>query len=670
MASSLQQHLRSVQSLAAGAPIVLVTTHAEDVGPAPESALQQLRAQYPDICAYHHIDSRSGKGVEVLCAELVQVALRQEHVKQRLPRSYLQLETQLQGLRDQGTFSIPQEQYLVLVQKVGLDLALHGGLLLSLHHDWGIVHQLPVAASLLTAESDSVVAGGATGVGGDVAVNGSGLGGDVVLDPRQLADVLRCVITCSAKRPGQDTYRHGVLLHSAECLAAVWGQYEARLHPQFLQLLHSAGLAFPLFDSEGNPLHQSLVPSMLESHVDVMTAVLNTSGMGSNSCATQLHRLFFSGMGAANQCPEATVELQFDMLHVHLFPRLVAALQGQTSVGGTWRNCCLIYTEHPAQHHQQQPQHDDCHRELEQTRGFLNVRSYLLLVEDSANKRLLLLPAGSGDFLACALVVRALLRVLEQHFPAQSVGSIRVSISTGGEVELTHKQIKNQLRSDKNALLVITDDDDGEGDIRAEGKVFKLRPLLKLFPDVAERWSNEKTPLPVLPPTPPPVTTPSEAQDRPIAEINDTDTFSSGVDVVVGEKLLPLYYALRDWQVDAYSRLDLEDLLRYGVAAHFTARLLNPDVPSLQSRCPLHCLWVAAENKASKMSRTDTGTGGAGMCGVGRQQRYLCIVSPGPKPLAAWTVVPGSLILLTAPLAAAQQVSSYFSWLFTLRVYM
>ena len=672
MASSLQQHLRTVQGLAAGAPIVLVTTRAEEVGPAPESALQQLRAQYPAICAYHHIDSHTGKGVEALRAELVQVALRQEHVKQRLPKSYLQLETQLQGLRDQGTFSIPLEQYLALVQKVGLDPAQHGGLLLSLHHDWGIVHQLPAAASLPSTIPHCTA--NATGAGDvrtatstDIAISGSGLGGDVVLDPQQLADVLRCVITCSAQRPGQDSYRHGVLLHSAESLAAVWGQYEARLHPQFLQLLHSAGLAFPLFDSEGNPLHQSLVPSMLESRVDVMTAVLNTSGMGNNSCEAQLHRLFFSGMGAANQCPEAMVELQFDMLHVHLFPRLVAALQGLTSVGGTWRNCCLICSEHPAQQQQ-------CG----------DVRSYLLLVEDSANKRLLLLPAGSGDFVACALVVRALLRLLEQHFPALSVGSISVSIRAGGVVVLNPKQIKSKLRKDNNSSYVISDsshdddsdssDDDGDGDSNTaeEGKVFKLRPLLKLFPTVEEKWAQKDAAALYPPPPPCPNHIPTAATVSNTT--TTTDPASVAPAAVRRQPLLRLQTALRDWQVDTDRRLDLEDLLRYGVAAHFTARLLSPDAPSLQSRCPLHCLWVAAENKASKMSSKNTGAGagaaGAGAGGVDRQQQYLCIVSPGPKPLVAWRVVPGSLILLTTSAAAAQQVGLYCTWAFTLWCYM
>jgi hypothetical protein len=83
------------------------------------------------------------------------------------------------------------------------------------------------------------------------------VGDIIILNPQSLADVFRCVITCS----NEGMIRHGILLHNQ--MDYVWSEYEPRLHQGFLCLLHQCELAYEIFDSRDVLPVESLVPSLL-----------------------------------------------------------------------------------------------------------------------------------------------------------------------------------------------------------------------------------------------------------------------------------------------------------------------------------------------------------------------------------------------------------------------
>ena len=76
----LEQYFQHVRNRAPDAPIVLVSTHADELYAVPRALVEDLRHRHGRIVAYHSIDSKSGFGVAELKAKLVEVALSQPYV--------------------------------------------------------------------------------------------------------------------------------------------------------------------------------------------------------------------------------------------------------------------------------------------------------------------------------------------------------------------------------------------------------------------------------------------------------------------------------------------------------------------------------------------------------------------------------------------------------------
>ena len=89
--------------------------------------------------------------------------------------------------------------------------------------------------------------------------------GDIILDPQELANVFSCVITSNQATTSapflQRLFEEGILDHNQ--INEIWSGYDARLRPQFLRLFHKCELAYELFNADGQPKSQSLIPSLL-----------------------------------------------------------------------------------------------------------------------------------------------------------------------------------------------------------------------------------------------------------------------------------------------------------------------------------------------------------------------------------------------------------------------
>jgi hypothetical protein len=122
-----------------------------------------------------------------------------------------------------------------------------------------------------------------------------------------LVQVMACAISYKADvvhRMGDG--KLGLLRH--EDIHNVWKDYDETLRPQFLQMFHDHKLAYPLFDSRGNPLGASIVPAMLSE--EPLSGTRNPS-------EEDLRRLFLPEKSKV----QASIRIEFDYLPVAMLPK-------------------------------------------------------------------------------------------------------------------------------------------------------------------------------------------------------------------------------------------------------------------------------------------------------------------------------------------------------------
>ena len=98
----------------------------------------------------------------------------------------------------------------------------------------------------------------------------------------------------------------GLLRHDE--IDIVWKDFDESLRPQFLQMFHDYKLAYPLYDSRGQPLNASIVPAMLPDE---------PLGGGLSPTEDDLKNLYFP----LNCKKQASVRLECDYLPVALIPK-------------------------------------------------------------------------------------------------------------------------------------------------------------------------------------------------------------------------------------------------------------------------------------------------------------------------------------------------------------
>lgn len=389
-------HLRTVHSFHPKAPVLLVSSHANKVTVDGDSVIEKLKKYHPNILGYFAIDSENGAGVDEFKKGLAEFSLQQDHVRQNLPSSYVRLEEKLKSSRSDH-FSISLNEFQYTLRSVGLDES-HTALVLDLFHAWGVIHCLP------------------------------GENSDIVLNPQDLADVFRCVITFSSVRPGQIVYKDGILPH--DHLKEIWDsdekKYPEHLWLQFLKLLFKCNLAFPLYDGTGFALEKSLIPSMLSDltfkldHVNfernIIVSCLRRSGSDQN--LDEHKQNFFS------------IIVKFDFLPCHFFPRLLVSLRSLTVVGGAWSNCCLLYKQDV----------QDC-------------MVCILVYEEMKELSIRIISINDSDGNICLLATTAIANLRDQHFPGSLVE--KVKLKKGDNDLLNEKQLKKYLEEDTDSVLEI-----------------------------------------------------------------------------------------------------------------------------------------------------------------------------------------------------------------------
>lgn len=335
----LRQYVINIRSKSKTAPILLVTTHSQEIYLEEYiQFIQELSSQCtPKGGACHHfaVDSSTGDGIENFKSKLIQFVTEDysDYARVAVPQWYGTLESLLRNSSSRGIFSLTRTALQSLTSSSWNDSPPQEeadqrmNIVLDLFHHWGVIYLLPSQTF-------------------DCA-------GDVVLNPQNLADVFKAVITCR----DQGSIENGILPH--KLLSFIWSKFDSRLHSQFLYLLHNCELAYELFDERNVSTQRSLVPSLLpEISSFALTPetqlrekmFLSWSPCTSDSCLLENHTSISRGY----------VKITFDCLLPNFFPKLLVRLrflsseysrhhcvirvpEGSTGTGRVnWSLCCII----------------------------------------------------------------------------------------------------------------------------------------------------------------------------------------------------------------------------------------------------------------------------------------------------------------------------------------
>jgi GTPase SAR1 family protein len=296
------------------APIIIVTTYADEQTSLSESTIQQLRAKFPTIVAVYAVDSSSGKVIDALKELLHQTASSMPDVNRQVSRRILAFMNRLKTLRDDTTvFSVTANEFEKLGREAGID-----------DDDDDVIDlskQLFKMCGEIYVLSD----------------------GSVVLRPQELAEVLACVFTTiTSKQVKLGAVMTGFLRHSDAVFESIWGggKYDAKFWsfsrntdgglPPFLQLVYDALLAVPMYGPDGALLDASLIPGLLPD---------KPIGLGPGD---QLDSLFPSEFKVA-QSNQPDLEIHFKCpIPDRFMPLFIAKAHHYCTAGGFWRTGALL----------------------------------------------------------------------------------------------------------------------------------------------------------------------------------------------------------------------------------------------------------------------------------------------------------------------------------------
>uniref|UniRef100_A0A1I8IUY9 non-specific serine/threonine protein kinase n=1 Tax=Macrostomum lignano TaxID=282301 RepID=A0A1I8IUY9_9PLAT len=273
--------LSSIASHAPNAPILVVGTHADQVEKPDKIPMETFKSRYPQICGFHIISSHSGMGIGDLRKQLVQVALQQPYMSERLPRIFLDFEDRLIEKRTRDHVKILDWQEVAdLAQSQGLYEDKHVRQAVSFLNDIGSVQYF---------DTDY-------------------LRHKVVINPKWIVDVMACVVSVK-----NSPIQNGQLKRSD--IPAIWSKFDPALHEWLLKLTEAFDLTYAMKED------CNIVPCLLPEDVPEYSFPQEADGEGNT-----LARFIY----------------QFDYLPAGLFNRAQVRLFEFTDSNTIWKRGSLL----------------------------------------------------------------------------------------------------------------------------------------------------------------------------------------------------------------------------------------------------------------------------------------------------------------------------------------
>jgi len=247
--------------------------------------------------------------------------------------------------------------------------------------------------------------------------------GDIILNPQQLSNVFREVITChKSKKERNEIFEEGILNHNE--INVIWKDYDSELHNQFLLLLQRSELCYEIFNdvednNNSNKIGKSLIPCLLRDKQElkisqplirfddedlireVLKSVYNNNKINLNEITI-------------NNKVKGCIRIGFDVLLSNLFPKLMVRLHSITVPSSSFRNCVMV--EFP---------------ELNKDLKVIG-KSLCCIVEMKDKDSILFIPFGES-YKSTSISIQSLESLLEDSFIGIEVNKLLI------EVLLDHK---------------------------------------------------------------------------------------------------------------------------------------------------------------------------------------------------------------------------------------
>lgn len=277
-------------SHAPGCPILIVGTHIDQVSKY-ELPITSLKSRFPSIAGFHFVSCIDGTNIRELAKEIINIALAEKYMGEKIPECWLQLEEKLNELKA-NTSLIDYKEIETLATKYGIFDKSELNQTIQFLHDLG---------SLLY-------------------FNNEFLKNKIIINPQYIVDMMACLVSVN-----QNYIENGKLYH--QNISNIWKEYDITLHSWIMKLTERFDLTFNVNESD---MH--LVPCLLPDEPTeainwpLVNTDANNSGNNNATCLTK----------------EIIIYYNFDYLPAGLFNRLQVRLFQISDNKNIWKNGSLL----------------------------------------------------------------------------------------------------------------------------------------------------------------------------------------------------------------------------------------------------------------------------------------------------------------------------------------
>ncbi|RNA35085.1 putative serine threonine- kinase pats1, partial [Brachionus plicatilis] len=290
--SGLDFWLNSIDCHAPSCPIFIVGSHIDQVSKF-DLPIEKYKKKYPQIVGFHFVSSLDGKGIPELTKNIINTALEEKYMGEKIPKCWLEFESELHKLKREKYFLDYSE-----AEKIA--------------DNHGIFEQTELAQAL----------GFLHDLGSIMYFNNQFLRDKVVINPQFMVDLLACLVSVNNN--------HIVDGHLwKNDVEKIWKKYNPSLHKWILKITEKFDLTFEIGDQG---LH--LVPCLLSEAPPDDTD-------WSQFEIKKVHDRQISILKPNKK--ESKIIYNFEYLPVGLFNRAQVRLYLMTDTRAIWKNGSILH---------------------------------------------------------------------------------------------------------------------------------------------------------------------------------------------------------------------------------------------------------------------------------------------------------------------------------------
>lgn len=220
--SGLEFWLSSIECHAPSCPVFVVGTHIDEVNKY-ELNTEVLKKRYPQIVGFYFVSSFNGTGIDNLSKAIVESALNEKYMGEKIPECWLNFEAALQQIKNEKSL-LDYSECAKIASNHGIFDSTELSQALQFLHDLGSIMYFSNQEILRTK---------------------------VVINPQFMVDLMACLVSVH-----NNFIVDGKLLHSD--VGKIWKKYDPKLHEWILKVTERFDLTFAIPEQKIN-----LVPCLM-----------------------------------------------------------------------------------------------------------------------------------------------------------------------------------------------------------------------------------------------------------------------------------------------------------------------------------------------------------------------------------------------------------------------